>query len=132
MKRLTASITAVFFIMGLGLFLPSIQAEPKSPLAGKLFADRKDKAKISHEAKEEMLKKKEEELLQKEEALKKKEEELKAWELRLKKRTRVRRTPPATNPSGVVNLQAPRTTGPAAPGPSAPATPRAPQPGTSR
>jgi hypothetical protein len=121
MKHLTAFITVVCFVLGLSFFFSDIQADSKSPLAGKLFADRKDKSKISHEEKEEMLKKKEAELSQKEEAPNKKEVELKAWEQRLKSRARVRKAPRAATTPGVVNLQSPRTTGPVAPSTPAPA-----------
>jgi hypothetical protein len=43
MKHLVASITLVFFLLGVGSFLPAVQADTKSPLAGKMFADNTDK-----------------------------------------------------------------------------------------
>ena len=43
MKRFVAFITLVFFLLGAGMFLPAVQADTKSPLAGKMFADKTDK-----------------------------------------------------------------------------------------
>lgn len=120
MKQLTGFITAVIFIFGLGFFLPDVRSEIKSPLAGKMLADHKDKEKKEGHEKVEKRKMKEEDLEKWEEALKKKEENLKAWERRLRRQSRIQRSPQTTANPSVVSPQAPTTSRPVAPGTPAP------------
>jgi hypothetical protein len=137
MKKWTAGLTVIFFLLGTAFFLPLVGAENKSPLAGTLVADKKEKKKDGEERKEgykakeealeqreEQLKKKEEALKEKEEQLKKKEDELKAWEQKLKKRVQPR---PATKPATPLQnpSQGPKTPGPGTlPTPQPPASPQ--------
>ena len=121
MKQLTGFITAVIFLFGLGFFLPDVRSEVKSPLAGKMLADHKNKEKKEGYEKEEKRKMKEEDLEKWEAALKKKEEDLKAWERRLRRQSQIRRSPQTTSNPSVVSPPAPTTSGPFAPGTPAPA-----------
>ena len=43
MKNFVALGTLFFFLLGVVLFIPILQADTKSPLAGKLLTDKKDK-----------------------------------------------------------------------------------------
>jgi hypothetical protein len=154
MEKGIAGMTLIFFLMGTGFFISPVGAENKSPLAGTLLADKKDKKmkegeekkegyKAKEEAleqREEQLKKKEEALKEREEQLKKKEGELKAREQRLKKRTPPPK--PATAPQSGPQTgtpqsgpqsgtpQGPQPSGPGAPSSKAPQPSGSPQPGT--
>jgi hypothetical protein len=89
MKKWFAGLTALIFVLGLGLWEIGVQAETGRALSGVLLA-KKDKEKEEKELKnkEEQLEAKAKELNAKEEALKKKEEELKKWEDSLKQRSK--------------------------------------------
>jgi hypothetical protein len=42
LKHLVTFTTLIFFLLGAGSFLPVAKADTKSPLAGKMLADKKD------------------------------------------------------------------------------------------
>ena len=89
MKKWMAGLTALFFVLVMGLGEIGVQAGSGHSSSGVLLAKKdKEKEEKGLKDKEEQLESKAKELNAKEEALKKKEEELKKWEDTLKKRSK--------------------------------------------
>jgi outer membrane murein-binding lipoprotein Lpp len=137
MKKWIAGLTALLFVLGMGLWEIGVQAGSGHYPSGVLLAKKdKEKEEKGLKEKEEQLESKAKELNAKEEALKKKEEALKKWEDTLKqqsKRARRRSQQGAgaglQQPPGAPAGFSPRTTNPQTmpqPNMAAPKSPQAP------
>jgi TolA-binding protein len=120
MKQWIAGLTALLFVLGMGLGEIGVQAGSGHSPSGVLLAKKdKEKDEKKDKEKEEQLESKAKELNAKEEALKKKEEELKKWEDTLKKRSKKARPPVQQGvgaglqqPPGAPSGFSPKTTNP--------------------
>jgi gas vesicle protein len=134
MKKWISGLTALLFVLGMGLGEIGVQAGSGHSSSGVLLAKKsKEKEEKWLKNKEEQLESKAKELKAKEEALKKKEEALKKWEDTLKQRSkrarrRVQQGAGIQSPPGAPSAFPPKTINPQNPPQSNMSAPKSPSP----